>query len=116
MKLIARTFAILAAALAVVGVAFALNHSSSATANAQREMPPEFAQAATTSTSGSSTAQPAHDPGGEHNQSASLFGLAEVAKNLVIVGVITAVVAGAKRLFQRRNPRSGGPRPHAPPA
>ena len=48
MKIIARTLAILAAALVVVGVAFALNHSGSATASAQRDMPPEFAQAAST--------------------------------------------------------------------
>ena len=120
MKIIARTLAILAAALVVVGVAFALNHSGSATASAQRDMPPEFAQAASTSTDGSSTstsaARPQRGPGGDHNESASMFGLVEVLKNLVIVGVITAVVVGIKRLFTRRSPRSGGPQPQAPPA
>ncbi|KPV52248.1 hypothetical protein SE17_16615 [Kouleothrix aurantiaca] len=119
MKLIARTLAILAAALLIVGITYGVTQASGSQSSAAGEMPAQFAQAApsgtsaASSTSTSSTAQPTR---GEHSESASLFGLVEVAKNLVIVGVITAVVAGSKRLFTRRNPRSGGPRPHAPPA
>ena len=117
MKIFARALAILAAALLIAGSAYGLARASGSQSSAAGNMPPQFAQAEASGTAaGSSTAQPTRGPGGEHSESASLFGLVEVVKNLVIVGVITAVVAGVKRLFQRRNPRIGGPRPHAPPA
>lgn len=82
MRIIGRTLIILAAALAVAGVVWALAGSGSAAASGM--------------------------PGGgmEHGgeQGASLFGAIEVLKNLVVVGVIVGLTSLASRLKSRRRP------------
>ncbi len=122
MKIIARTFAILAVAALIVGGLLALGATTSLASGGER---PDFAAAAQASASATdtasatasgtasdtssttSTAAPPHREGGE---GASLFGAVEILKNLAIVGVITAIVAGGKRLLGRRPP---APRPQA---
>lgn len=113
MKLIARTLSILAAALIVVGIAFTIGQSSGMpSSNTERQMPPEFAQTSSTSATGHQMLPMR----GEHNESASLFGIVEIVKNLAIISIIVVAVSSISRRLQRRNPRVGGPRPHAPPA
>lgn len=115
MKIIARTFAILAFAAVIVGGLLTLGATTSLASGGER---PDFAAAqaqasGTTSatTSSTDTTSAAMPPRGEGGEGASLFGAVEILKNLAIVGVITAIVAGGKRLLGRRGPPA--PRPQA---
>ena len=116
MKIIARTFAILMVAALIVGGLLALGATTSLASEGDRpDFAAEQAQASNTtsgttdasSTDSTSAAMPPYREGGE---GASLFGAVEILKNLAIVGVITAIVAGGKRLLGRRPP---APRPQA---
>lgn len=80
MRIIGRTLIILAAALAVAGVVWALAGSAAASGMPGGGM----------------------EHGGE--QGASLFGAIEVLKNLVVVGVIVGLTSLASRLKSRRRP------------
>jgi hypothetical protein len=100
MKLIARILAILAAALVVVGVTFAISQTSFAQSTLPA-MPDRAAQASSTATQVSAT-PPQRGPGGEHGgQGMSLFGAIDLLQNVVVVGAIVAMVALAKRLWAR---------------
>lgn len=122
MKIIARTFAILAFAAVIVGGLLTLGATTSLASGGER---PDFAAAqaqasgttgatassTTSATSSTDTTSAAMPPRGEGGEGASLFGAVEILKNLAIVGVITAIVAGGKRLLGRRGPPA--PRPQA---
>ena len=115
MKLLGRTLAILAAAMLIVGALIALTPSSSAGAF-DRRFPANGAavagQTAQTALGGAPTAGNA--PSGEfrgereRGHAASLFGAVTIAGDLVVIGVIVAVVRLATRALGRRR--------HSPPA
>lgn len=114
MKIFGRTFAILAVAALIVGALLTLGATTSLASGGER---PDFAAAAQTQTdtasgtaSAASSTTSAAPRQHEGEQGASLFGFVEVLKNLVIVGVITAIVTGGKRMFGRKRP----PSPPAP--
>ncbi len=109
MKLIARILAMLAAALVVVGITFAISQTSFAQ-SAMPSMPDRAAlvQSSTTqSSSGTSStlaasATPQHGPDGDHGgQGLSLFGAIALLQNVVVVGAIVALVSFAKWLWAR---------------
>lgn len=111
MKLIGRTLAILAAALVVVGVTFALGSSGLAgTAGG----PPDRAAAMSQTAGGPAAGRPRRD----HAESSgfSVFGIGEVLKNLVLVGVIVAIVRFGMRLFSRRGSGAKSRRTPSAPA
>ena len=119
MKLIGRTFAILAAALVVVGALMAFSSSSSAAAGDMPAPPAALqtsASGADASASGASaTMRPEHEHG--MSNTPSLGGIFEVLKNLAIVGVITLIVTLGKRLLGgKRGPGNPGRRQQAPPS
>ena len=121
MKLIGRTFAILAAALVVVGALLAFSSSSSATgAGGALPAPPAALQtsasgAGASTSEASATMRPEHDHA--MSNTPSLGGMFEVLKNLAIVGVITLIVVVGKRLFGgKRGPGNPGRRQQAPPS
>lgn len=107
MKLIARTLAILAAALIVVGVTFAISQTS-LTQSATPSMPDRAAlvqqsgAAQTSSTAAASSASQRHGPDGEHGgQGLSLFGAIALLQNVVVVGAIVGAVSLAKWLWSK---------------
>ena len=114
MKTVFRIFAILAAALVVVGALLAFTSGSSATgASAGPPNQSAFAQGQTTGSASAGFQRPEHG----HSEEPSLGGIVEVLKNLVIIGVITAIVSGVKRLLGRKRPGGNAtPRQTAPPA
>ena len=124
MKLIGRTFAILAAALVVVGALLAFSSYSSAATPGVMPAPPAAIQTSGTSTdttagaatSGTSAAmRPEHEHG--MSNTPSLGGIFEVLKNLAIVGVITLIVTLGKRAFGgKRRPGNSSRRQQAPPS
>ena len=88
MKLVFRVFAILAAAMVVVGITYALNQGGFIGGDAPTR--PERAEfTASPSTNGEVGEFRGH--GGEGEGGAGIGALAEVAKSLVIVGVIVAL-------------------------
>jgi hypothetical protein len=106
MKIIGRTLAILAAALVIVGALLAFA-SSSYTTGLGSGMPdrPAVVQTSTTETATNGGAAAASATAGFHHaeaSGASLFGIVEVLKNLIIVGVIITIVALGKRLLGRK--------------
>lgn len=107
MKLIARILAILAAALVVIGIAFAISQTSFAQ-SAMPSMPDHAAlvqQPGTTQTSSTadvSSAPTQRGPEDEHGeQGMSLFGAIDLLQNVVVVGIIVAVVSLAKWLWSK---------------
>jgi hypothetical protein len=98
MKMIVRTLAILAAALAVAGLTYAVVQLSGAQ------------QQATYGADGPAAQRPAGEGGrpaglaGEGRRGGGLFAVAEVLKSFVIVAVITAIVAPVAHLLRRRGP------------
>ena len=122
MRILARTLAILAAALVVAGGAFALGQSSYAQAQFQagpaRSAGVEgssataasaAAGAPTTANNGAAFGRHEHEGG----RSPSLFGAVEVFKNLAIIGIIVAIVSLVKRIGGGR-PLSASSAPTAP--
>ena len=129
MKIIVRTLIILAAALAVVGVASALN-SAGAFGNLEplgregfeggRSFGREFNGQLPTLPEGT---RPNFEQGGfqrggfgrgegdrEGRGGASLFGLSEIGRNLLIMTFITIVIVAASRTLKRlRSTRSASP-------
>lgn len=104
MKIIGRIIAILAAALAIAGATFALAGSSSAAApNGNFAARRGFEQ----QPGGAGGEFGRGDvPGGlERGRPAGLFGASELVKNLIIVGVIVAIVAPLARLIRRGRPK-----------
>lgn len=118
MKIIGRTLAILAAALAVAGITFALARNGliasgrggrpergafgpSGQFQPQRGLPPGGAPFG----SGEFRGGPDHEGG----RGASLFGVVEIVKNLVIMGAIIAVVS----MLMRRLPAQRDRKPQA---
>jgi hypothetical protein len=112
MKLIGRIIAILALALVVIGIllAFASSSSASSTSGAMPERPAAAEVSATTAGAGNAPARSHEEASGF-----SLFGAVEVLKNLVVVGVIVALVANAKRLLGRKRRPAAHPRPRPLP-
>jgi hypothetical protein len=117
MRIIGRTLAILAAAMIVVGITFGFTESSGASALAPAR-PAHNAEAQSQSADGTidastagRTGLPAGEFGHGHNRSASLFGAVEIVKNLVIIGIIVALVALAKRMAGGRRPKGGPDQP-----
>ncbi|MBK9712687.1 MAG: hypothetical protein IPO81_15455 [Kouleothrix sp.] len=111
MKIVARTLAILAAALLVVGATYVYASSSSAAGFEERG---GFGRPQI----GEQGPPGGFDHGGfdrERGGGPSLFGIGEVIKNFVIIGVIVAVVSLATRLLPRR-PAGSGPRQSPPGA
>ena len=107
MKWLLRTLVILAAALVVVGIAFALNQSGAL----RMEGPERPDQALLAQQSGTDegdsqeAGRPEHRE--RHEGGMGIFGAAEVLKNLVIVGLIVAIVAGSNALRKRAIGRMG---------
>ncbi|HEU5103780.1 MAG TPA: hypothetical protein VFU22_32410 [Roseiflexaceae bacterium] len=116
MRIILRTFAILAAAAVVAGITFGLAQSSGAQSLGPDR--PSFDSAAQSqSADGTINADTAGAdrvrPGGfehEGNRSPSLFGAGEIVKDLVIIGIIVALVAFVTRVVRGRQPASGAGR------
>lgn len=119
MKIIARTLAILTAALVVAGIAYALSQTSLVQGLESSMRPaggPPHAQSADAATSASddtAATLPQRPEGGEHDQSPSLAGGVEVLKSLAIVGVIVALISLGGGLV-RRLAGGRGPRPPTP--
>ena len=107
MRIIPRTFAILAAAMIVVGITFGFAQSSSAQALTSAR--PARNAATQGQSAGGTRGRPHGEFGHEGNRSPSLFGAVEIVKNLVIVGIIVALVALVKRATRGGRPK-GGPR------
>lgn len=118
MKLIARILLILAAALVVVGITFELGQTSYAQNLFPSRGRPQMAVQTSggTTTDASSTTERAAPARGGESRGASLFGIVEVVKDLVIIAVITGAVSFAKRLLPKRQPKAKVNRPNAPPA
>ncbi|HJZ45811.1 MAG TPA: hypothetical protein VKE41_01555 [Roseiflexaceae bacterium] len=127
MHIFRRTLTILAAALIVVGITFSLAQSSYAqsltparqarSSALQSQSATDTINTATANASG--TLDRTAQAGGferEGNRSPSLFGAVDILKNLVIVGIIVALVALTKRVRCGRRPKGGNNRPKAPPA
>jgi hypothetical protein len=100
MKTIARALVILAAALAVAGLTYAVVQLSGAQQQAAYGVDGPAAQRP--AGAGEAGGRPAGLPG-EGRQGGGLFAAAEVLKSFVIVAVITAVVAPVARLLRRRD-------------
>ena len=108
MKLIGRTLIILAAALVVAGATFAYGQSGYA---GGRE---SFAERGVQAQQAGQPAPGADrgdfrrgGPGGrEHDRGPSLFGIGEIVKDLLIIGVIVAAVALATRGLRGRRDRA----------
>ena len=104
MKHIAHILAILAAALVVVGITFAISQTSFAQ-NTMPSMPDRAAfaqQSGTTQASSASAAPQRHGPDGDHGgQGMSLFGAIALLQNVVVVGAIVALVSFAKWLWSK---------------
>lgn len=105
MKLIGRTIIILIAALVVVGATFAYGRSGYAGGGRER-FPTQGDAAAQDSSAGQPGFDPAapgagsgefrrgEGPGGrDHNRGPSLFGVGEIVKDLLIIGIIVAAVS-----------------------
>jgi hypothetical protein len=108
MRTILRTLVILAAALAVSGIAFGVVQSSGAQSlGPARSM--QGVAAGGTNNADSAGAGDARPGGLEHegHRSASLFGALEIVKDLVIIAIIVALVALATRLTRGRLPAGG---------
>lgn len=112
MKIIGRTLAILAAALLIVGatVAIVQNTASASLAPGRAEFRQPPANLSAEDAGGASFAGARPPRGADHGAGgSSLFGLLEVAKNLGIIAVIVAVVAGAGSLLRSGRQRSQRP-------
>lgn len=128
MQFLGRSLVILAAALIVVGITVAVSRPGLATrGNADFQQRGEFVQPPGREAAAESAAVPggrqaeragphsgAH---GRHAGSAGLFGLGEVLKSLVVVGLIVAAVVQGPRLehWLRRNRNVPPQRPPADP-
>lgn len=120
MKILGRTFAILAAAFVIVAVAVGFAHSSYAE-RIRSAMPAhgefERGHADRPALSGDS-AQSGDFRGGSHREGhhgPSLFGIVSLIKNLTIIGITVLLVAIAGRmLWRRQRDVPPGPEP-APP-
>lgn len=129
MQFLGRTLVILAAALVVVGITVAVSRVGLASGgNGSFQQRGEFVQRPGRAAAAESAAVPggrqaererAH-PGahGRHAGGAGLFGLGELLKNLVVVGLIVAAVVQGPRLehWLRRNRDVSPQRPPADPA
>jgi uncharacterized protein with LGFP repeats len=106
MRILARTLAILAAALVVAGGTFALGRSS----YAQSQFPARPApgvEGSPAPAANDGAAFRGHDHQG--GRSPSLFGAVEVFKNLAIVSIIVVVVSLARRAWRGRRPDTPTP-------
>ena len=107
MKWFLRILMILAAALVVVGMTFALNQSGVL----QMEGPERSEQALLSQPSGTdegNSQEFSRPERGEHPEGGvGIFGAVEVLKSLVIVSVIVAIVAGVSTLWKRVRGRLG---------
>lgn len=93
MKILGRTFIILAAALAVVAVTIGLVGTDTSSAGAETEQGMVFQEQGAASTGKTvTTAQVSGRPHEEGHDEASLFGIVSVLQNLVTIGVIVLVV------------------------
>lgn len=107
MNIVTRTAAILLVALVVVGAVIGLNQAGALAGMSGRGGPRQERQfeagtAAGSSAGDAASAQPPFERHrGEHGEGASLGGLAEVVKNLVVIAVIVAGVGLAGRMFRR---------------
>lgn len=109
MHMFGRILAILAAALVVVGITFAVARSGYLT-NTTRQGPPSgFTQ-------GQAGSPQARGPrGGGDSGAGGLFALFEVGKNLGIIAVIVAVVAPISHVLSKRKQRNRSERRAGPP-
>src|SRR5689334_20099226 len=108
MKLIARILLILAAAGAIAGASIALVGASRASGGGPRRgAPAQIRPGVGQAFPGQGGQQRRGEPGGfdrSGERGPSLFGVGEVLKNLVIIGLIVAVVAPLARLLGRLRP------------
>ncbi|MEI7772776.1 MAG: hypothetical protein WCI67_22495 [Chloroflexales bacterium] len=111
MKVLGRTLAILFAALLVSGAAYALG--SAGLAGGAASGPPGSAVARDGGPPAGFQAGEGHRPGGDREGGGGVFGALEVGKNLAIMAIIVALVAGGAALARRIWP---GPRGQEPPA
>lgn len=117
MKVLVRIVWILAAALVVVGITFALNQSGVL----QMEGPERADQALRAQQSGTTASETGEfsppERGERPDGGMGVFGAVDVLKNLVIVGVIVVIVAGGSTLWKRIRGHLGRNRsPSAPKA
>jgi hypothetical protein len=106
MKILGRTLAIFCAAMIVVGITFAVV-GSSASATPSPAIAEQGASQVQSSAASDSAAQSRHPeyrgPAHEGDRAPNLFGVIEVVQNLVIVGVIIAIVSGITHVWGRRH-------------
>lgn len=107
MKIISRTLVILAAALVVVGITFAVARSGYLTSAARQGPPSGFSQGQAGASQGTGV-RAERGAGG-------LFALFEVGKNLGIIAVIVAIVAPISYVLSRRKQRNSIRRQASPP-
>lgn len=114
MKIVARTLAILAAALLVVGATYVYASSGSAAGFEERGGfgRPQIGEQGRPG--GFDGAGFPERGGHGRDGGPSLFGIGEVIKNFAIIGVIVAIVSLATRLLPRRPAGSGSRRPPGP--
>jgi hypothetical protein len=99
MKLLMRTLIILAVALSVAGATYAMaGQGANASAGGRFPARAEVGRPGGEFRDGDFGGEPRGSRGG------GLFGAVEVLRDLVIIGVIVAVVAPVKRLLNRRKP------------
>ena len=105
MKIFGRTLAILSVAMIVVGITFVVVQLS-ASAMPGPAIAEQGASQLQSSAASDSAAQSRHPeyrgPAHEGDRSPNLFGAIEMIQNLVIVGVIIAIVSGITRVWGRR--------------
>ena len=112
MKIIGRTLVILAAALVVVGITFAVARSGYLTSAARQGPPSGFSQGQAGASQGTGARG---GPGRGERGSGGLFALFEVGKNLGIIAVIVAIVAPMSYVLSRRKQRTSTQRQASPP-
>jgi len=110
MRLLGRTLAILFAALLVAGATYALG--SAGLIGSASGGPPGAAVTSDGGPPAGSQAGEGHRPG-DDRESGGIFGALEVGKNLAIMAIIVALVAGSAALFRRIWPAARGKEPPA---
>lgn len=122
MNMIGRTLVILAAALVVVGLTFAAVRAGvvgGVGGEFRGERPGRpFEQVQSSATGGQPATQPQRgefERRGPGREGGGIFGVVEVLKNALIIGVIVAVVSLFQRLTQRSQTGQPNRRPPAEP-
>lgn len=107
MKWLFRTLVILAAALVVVGITFALNQSSVLQMEGP-ERPDQALMAQQSGATGSDSQESSQPERGERPEGGmAILGAVDMLKSLVTVSVIVAIVAGGSTLWKRARGRLG---------